>query len=177
MIERIAKVDFPNMLSKSFWKLHALERVPLFNVIRRLPISMELRKSSYCNKMWVLIDASWSMDRYAEKIDRYLELPGKKFVFRTDFEKLDEPLEFYGRSAVYDCFARFSAMLLKDYDPDTLVVITDGDDTGSIFSNQGTCRMHLRALEKEGWTVRFPVKNPFELERTCSYNIWSCSRR
>ena len=138
---------------------------------------MELRKSSYCNKMWVLIDASWSMDQYAEKIDRYLELPGKRFVFRTDFEKLDEPLEFYGRSAVYDCFARFSAMLLKNHDPDTLLVITDGDDTGSTFSNQGTCRMHLRALEKEGWTVRFPVKNPFELERTCSYNIWSCSRR
>jgi hypothetical protein len=126
--------------------------------------------------MWVLIDASWSMDHYAEKIDRYLELPGRKYVFRTDFEKLEEPLEFYGRSAIYDCFCRFCG-LLTDKDPSTLIVLTDGEDNGSVFANLGTMRMHLRSLEKDGWIVEFPIKAPVELERTCSYNVWSCSKR
>ena len=124
-----------------------------------------------------LIDASWSMDRHIDKIDPFLELPGENYVFRMDVEKLEEPLEFYGRSAVYDCFTDFSTLLLKKYEPSTLTVFTDGDDTGSTYSNLGTCRMHLRALEKDGWTVQFPIKNPFALEKSCSYNIWSCSRR
>ena len=105
------------------------------------------------------------MDRHIDKIDPFLELPGENYVFRMDVEKLEEPLEFYGRSAVYDCFTDFSTLF------------TDGDDTGSTYSNLGTCRMHLRALEKDGWTVQFPIKNPFALEKSCSYNIWSCSRR
>ena len=125
--------------------------------------------------MWLLIDASWSMEKYADIIDRYLELPGHKYIFRTEFEKLVEPLEYYGRSAVYDCFVQFASLLLKR-DPDTLVVFTDCDDTGSTFATKGTFKLHLRALEKEGWNVKFPIKGPQE-DRSCSYNPFSCSRR
>jgi len=125
--------------------------------------------------MWLLIDASWSMEQYAEIIDRYLELPGQKYIFRTEFEKLDEPLEYYGRSAIFDCFVQFSNFLLK-HEPDTLIVFTDYDDTGSTFASRGTLKLHLRALEKEGWNVRFPIKGPNE-ERVCTYNPFSCSRR
>ena len=113
----------------------------------------------------VLIDASWSMDRYIEIISGYLARPGKKWVFRKTLEKIspfdEEPFEIYGASSLYDSFANLAMQLLKEETPGVLTVLTDGDDTASIFATRDSCRGYRYALEKAGWTLMFPIVNPF----------------
>ena len=116
----------------------------------------------------VLIDASWSMDRYIEVISGYLARPGKKWVFRKSLEEIgpfdEEPFEIYGTSSLYDSFAKLSVQLLKE-PPGVLTVLTDGDDTASVFATRDSCRGYRYALEKAGWKLYFPITHPFKPNR------------
>jgi hypothetical protein len=110
---------------------------------------------------WLLVDGSWSMEPYLSVLHEAMTMADstRRFVFRTSIEPMglfDETIDIYGRSAVWDCFAEFANELCK-HDPGVLIVITDGDDTGSTRESQGTCRSHRRSLEKLGWKLFFPV--------------------
>lgn len=121
---------------------------------------------------WILIDASWSMDVYLPEIQEALQRPGRKFLFRDDIEEIHGEFEIYGRSAVWDCVTRFATRLLREK-PGRLTILTDWSDNVSFRETEKSC---IKLLETLDWDTDFPIKGP-KLERACSYNIWSCSKR